>query len=219
MYNEYEYPSLFGVRWQRIVAWLLTALLLPGSILLLWLLLPETFGPPLKEHWRLGLAAYAITVAGIFSYRTSAPSQRRPRIALWLAALFLIVALPVLKQLDKNQGTKPLKHLSGACTKDMRSPYDGGCPIPTGFYRRIHVPARAWSDAFCLYTSPAPRLQFAFEGCGAQRYRFHYVDDGPHPERQITASTAEHITLDRQVMCGHFSMTERPCDVVVEAHP
>lgn len=219
MYDEYESPSMFGVKWQRIIAWLITALLLPGIILLLWLLLPETFGPPIREHWRLALAAYAIAVAGIFSYRTSAPSQRRARIALWLAALFLVGSFLVFKRSGEEAGTKPLKNLSGACEKDMRSPYDGGCPIPTGFYRRIHVPAKAWSEAFCLYTSPAPNLRLKFDGCGVQRYRFHYIDDGPLPERQVTASTAEHVTLDRQVMCGHFSMTERPCDVVVEAHP
>lgn len=103
MYHEYEGPSSFGIGGQRVISSIITALLLPGLLLLLWLLLPETFGPPIKEHWRLALAAYVITIAGIFSYRTSGRRQRRARIALWLAVLFLAGALLVLKGVDENR--------------------------------------------------------------------------------------------------------------------
>lgn len=139
---------------------------------------------------------------------------------VWRGMVIVFLAVGLVEVAPtKSLANEPLKKISGACEKDLRSPYDDGCFIPTGSYRRINVPVGLWSEAFCLQTSPAPRMRFVFEGCGVQRYWFHYVDDGPLPERQITAKTTEFLTLDRQVMCGHLSMTEQPCDVVIEARP
>jgi hypothetical protein len=86
VFSDYtQPPPTLG---QAVVSSLITALLLPGIILLLWLLLPETFGPPIKEHWRLGLAVYLV-ILGTFGYRMIAQSTHL-RIVFWAAALILV---------------------------------------------------------------------------------------------------------------------------------
>lgn len=95
IFSDAPPPPTLG---QAVVSSLITALLLPGIILLLWLLLPETFGPPIKEHWRLAFAVYLV-ILGIFGYRMIARNTHL-RIVFWATALLLVASFLVTFSAD-----------------------------------------------------------------------------------------------------------------------
>jgi hypothetical protein len=99
--DDYESQAVYGTRLRKAISWLITALLLPGILLMLWLLMPETFGPTLKEHWRWATAAYVITIVGIYSFRSTEPGLRKARGAFWIVTLFLTGGFLVFKQSEE----------------------------------------------------------------------------------------------------------------------